>query len=138
MGGEEGSGLLSRVFNTFQHRLMQWQKISPCYQQNVSTIYFFPKLNTTVKVHRAQRIHICSTRYTLYKLDMYNSTECLNPRGSPATQSVSMDEAVRASEEPVGRRSFPHGRGAPVRCAVRTGTATAKIKARVDYDYPAN
>lgn len=66
-------------FNIFQHRLMQWQKISPCYQQNVSTIYFFPKLNTTVKIHRAQRIHICSTHYTLYKLDRYNLQNASTP-----------------------------------------------------------
>lgn len=111
---------------------MQWQKISPCYQQNVSTIYFFPKLNTTVKIHRAQRIHICSTRYTLYKLDMYNSTECLNPRGSPTTKSVSMDKIVRAREERVERCSILHSGCSPVHFALHTGTVKMKIEARVD------
>lgn len=44
---------------------------------------FFPKMNTTVKIHRAQRVHVCSTRHTLYKLDMENSTERLNPAVLP-------------------------------------------------------
>lgn len=99
---------------------------------------FFPKLNTTVKIHRAQRIHICSTRYTLYKLDMYNSTECLNPRGSPTTKSVSVDKIVRAREELVEWCSILHSGCSPVHFAVRTGTVKMKIKARVDEDYPAN
>lgn len=46
--------------------------------------FFSPKLNTTVKIHRAQRIHICSTRYTLYKLDREKSTERLSAVAPPA------------------------------------------------------
>ncbi|KAH1184718.1 hypothetical protein KIL84_012659 [Mauremys mutica] len=49
----------------------------------------FPKMNTTVQIHRAQKIHICSTHYTLYKLDTYNSTECLSPHSPPEMTSIS-------------------------------------------------
>jgi len=93
---------------------------------------FFPKLNTTVKIHRAQRIHICSSRYTLYKLDRYNSTECLNPRGSPTTKSVPVDETVRARGDLVERCSVLHSGWSPGHVAGRTGTVKTEIKARVD------
>lgn len=95
---------------------------------------FFPKMNTTVKIHRAQRVHVCSTRHTLYKLDMENSTERLNPRGSPTTKCVPAD---KTGSEVLQRGSVP--RGNVGRCAsVRTGTAKRKVKARAGSGHPAD
>lgn len=36
-------------------------------------------MKATVQIHKAQRTHLCSTHYILYKLDMYNPTECPIP-----------------------------------------------------------
>lgn len=97
---------------------MQWQKQKKKVPLVTSKrcphfiIFFFPKMNTTVKIHRAQRVHVCSTRHTLYKLDMENSTERLNPRGSPTTKCVPEDET---GSEVVQRGSVPRGRCRPVR-----------------------
>lgn len=136
--GEEGFRSAIKSLIHFSIARCNGKKISPCYQQNVSTLYFFPKMNTTVKIHRAQRIHICSTRYTLYKLDMYNSTECLNPCGSPTTKSVSNGQDCE-SERQNTWSSVPSSTADLVQCtSVHTGTAKMKIKARVESDYPAN
>lgn len=105
--GEEGFRSAIKSLIHFSIARCNGKKISPCYQQNVSTLYFFPKMNTTVKIHRAQRIHICSTRYTLYKLDMYNSTECLNPCGSPTTKSVSNGQDCESERQTRGAVFHP-------------------------------
>lgn len=96
--------------------------------------FFFPKMNTTVKIHRAQRVHVCSTRHTLYKLDMENSTERLNPAVLPPRNAFQRT-----------RRGAKWCSGVPSRAAdvgqcasVRTGTAKRKVKARAGSGHPAD
>lgn len=118
---------------------MQWQKqkkSSPCYQQKVPTLYyfFFPKMNTTVKIHRAQRVHVCSTRHTLYKLDMENSTERLNPAVLPPRNAFQRTRRGAKWCSGVPSRAADVGRCA----SVRTGTAKRKVKARAGSGHPAD
>lgn len=99
-----GEGGFRSVIESLIHFSIVWcngKKFPLVTSKTCPQFIFFPKLNTTVKIHRAQRIHICSTRYTLYKLDMYNSTECLNPRGSPTTKKC-LDERDGESERAAG------------------------------------
>lgn len=93
---------------------MQWQKNFPLLPAKRVHTLFFPKMNTTVKIHRAQRIHICSTRYTLYKLDMYNSTECLNPCGSPTTKRGSNGQDCESERRRRAAVFVQDGRPRPV------------------------
>lgn len=136
-----GEGGFRSVIESLIHFSIVWcngKKFPLVTSKTCPQFIFFPKLNTTVKIHRAQRIHICSTRYTLYKLDMYNSTECLNPPGSPPTKKC-FDERDGESERGAGgavsvllamfssalRSSYRH-------------SEDQRIKARVGYDYPAD
>lgn len=127
-----GEGGFRSVIESLIHFSIVWcngKKFPLVTSKTCPQFIFFPKLNTTVKIHRAQRIHICSTRYTLYKLDMYNSTECLNPRGSPTTKKC-LDERDGESE-----------RGAMFSSALRSSyrhSEDERIKARVGWDYPAD
>lgn len=127
MGGKRGQ-ICYQEINTFQHCLMQWQNNNNNKIPLVTSkrcphfiVFLFPKMNTTVKIHRAQRIHICSTRHTLDKLDMDNSTQRLNPCGSPTTQRVPVDQMVSKVVQrcpipcsrcwPVSFSSYRHSKG---------------------------
>lgn len=68
------------LLHVLYYSIVTWYKLpfSPSHHQN-KLVHNFVLMKATVQIHRAQRTYTCSTHDILYKLDMYNSTECPIP-----------------------------------------------------------